>query len=184
MAPEHGCARPGPPQLVAASLSSLTTTLRARAPYPGLPTPQHHCKAEQAEQQMFLASFSPCHWMSSVHWKTLSKPLDKQVLWDLECQVQVLTLASFTVCCQPVCQTPEDTCSFLFPCLLAHWQGTLKAFGCSFGLPGGPGTCCSFDWSVQSTVLAKQRLILCYPSIYQVPRFTPPWIKNQKTVNS
>lgn len=116
-------ARPGPPQLCGSLTSSLTTTLRARAPYPGSPHPNTTAKPEQAEQQMFLV-FSPCHWMSSVHWKTLSKPLDKQVLWDLSAKFRFWPLASSLFAANLFCQTPEDTCSFLFPCLLAHWQGT------------------------------------------------------------
>lgn len=175
----------GHPQLVAASLSSLTTTLRARAPYPGSPHPNTTAKPEQAEQQMFLV-FSPCHWMSSVHWKTLSKPLDKQVLWDLSAKFRFWPLASSLFAANLFCQTPEDTCSFLFPCLLAHWQGTPEGLWLLLWSSWWAWDML-FIWLISSKHCAGQveRLILCYPSDYtKTPRFTPPWIKNQKTVNS
>ena len=175
----------GRPQLVVPSLSSFTTTLRARVPYPGSPHPKHHCKTGTSRATN-IPCFLPCHLMSSAHWKTLSKPLDKQVLWDVSAKFRFWPLASSLFAAKLFCQTPEDTLTFLFPCLLAHWQGTPEGLWLLLWFSWW-GWNMLFIWLIRSKHCAGQaeRLIICYPSDYtKTPRFTPPWIKNQKTVNN
>lgn len=120
--PKHGCEAWAPSACGSLTqfLDSYPACRKNLSLAPHTPTPLQ----SRTSRATNVPCFSPCHWMSSVHWKTLPKPLDKQVLWDLSAKFRFWPLASSLFAANLFCQTPEDTCSFLFPCLLAHWQGT------------------------------------------------------------
>lgn len=101
-----------------------------------------------------------------------------------ECQVQVLTFGKFTVHCQPILSNTRGHAHIslsLSACsLIGHpWRSLAAPLVFLVSMEHAVHLISSKHCAGQA-----ERLIICYPSDYtKTPRFTPPWIKNQKIVN-